>query len=136
MQNSYYHRCLRVSAVVFALLLVFESGLVHESTATLSVGTHQYLANAIGMSASVEPTELNQLTAELTVQKRALEAREAALREREIAVNLANDSSSNQRTTYVLASILFILIVLILLNYILDYRRDRGRSRVDTLQPV
>lgn len=135
MQNSYYHRFLRVAAVVFAVVLLFESGLVHESTARLSIGTHQYLANAIGMSASIEPTELNQMTAELTVQKRALEAREAALREREIAVDLGG-TTSNQKTTYVLASILFILIVLILLNYIMDFRRDRTRPRIDTLQPV
>lgn len=136
MQNSHYHRFLRVSAVVFALILLFESGLVHDSTARVSLGTHQYLANAIGMSAAVEPTELNQMTAELTVQKRALEAREAALREREIAVNLGNGSASNQRTTYLLASILFILIVLIILNYVMDFRRDRRRLQIDTLQPV
>lgn len=127
MRNTTYHRVLRVSSVVCATVLLFESGLVVTSTQKLSVNTHQYLANAIGMSASVEPTELNMMTAELTAQKLALNSREAALKEREIAVDLAG-SGSNQKAVYILASVLFILLVLILLNYALDYLRMREKS--------
>lgn len=125
-RNSTYHRVLRVAAVVCALVLLFESGLVHESTKRLALQTNLYLANAVGMSASVRPTELNMYTAELTKRERDLDAREAALSEREIAVGLSTDSAStNDTATYVLASILFILLVLILLNYTLDYLRAR-----------
>ena len=53
------------------------------------MNTHSYLANAIGVGASVQPTELNQYTAQLTERETALDAREAALREREIAVELS-----------------------------------------------
>lgn len=123
--HSLYHSILRVSVLVCAIALVFESGVVSESTAVLSQNTHSYLANAVGMSAGVAPTELNQYTAQLTQRERELSAREAALSEREIAVSLATapGTDGNQRATYILASILFILLVLILLNYTLDYLR-------------
>lgn len=124
-QHSIYHKVLRVSAVVCALMLLFESGLVHDSTRQLSVGTHQYLANAVGASASVEPTELNTLTAELTAQKLALQQREDAVRDREIEIGLAPGESQNQNMIYLLSGILFLLLVLIVLNYTLDYLRFR-----------
>lgn len=133
-QNSQYHRVLRVSAVVCAIVLVFESGLLSESTAVLSQNTHQYLASAIGINASVKPTELNQLTAAITQKERELAAREAALREREIAVGISSGEQAGVDTaTYILASILFILLILILLNYTLDYLRARENR---DLQPV
>jgi hypothetical protein len=109
---------------------LFESGVIHESTKLIALDTHQYLANAVGASASVNPTELNEITAALTAQKIALESREAALREREIQVNLTNGgSASNDTATYILASILFVLLVLILLNYTLDYLRMKDNRR-------
>lgn len=126
MRNSQYHRILRVTAVVFALILLFDSGVVSESTARLANGTQAYLATAIGVGASVQRTELNEYTAELTSRERELDARENALREREIEVTL-NDGGALQSdySTYILASILFILLLLILLNYTLDYLRIR-----------
>lgn len=126
MEHTNYHRFLRVAAVVFALILVFDSGIVSESTARLANGTQTYIATAIGVGASVQPNELNMLTAELTSRQRELDAREAALREREIAVNLNGvGPASGEYSTYILASILFILLILILLNYTLDYLRSK-----------
>jgi hypothetical protein len=130
-EHSGYHKFLRVSALVCALTLVFESGLISTSTVALSKNTHQYLANAIGMSASVEPTELNLYTAQLTQKERELEDREAALIEREILVGLSqSENPGNNTTTYILASILFILLILIILNYTLDYLRLKERLPV------
>lgn len=130
-QDSNYHKILRVSAVVCALTLVFESGLLNSATAQLSQNTHSYLASTIGMSASVQPTELNKMTAALTERDRDLSVREAALNEREIAIKLETSSGSNDdRAVYILASILFILLVLIVLNYTLDYLRARERLEV------
>lgn len=124
MQNTNYHRFLRVAAVVFALILVFDSGIISQSTARLANGTQAYIATAIGVGASVQPNELNILTAELTSRQRELDAREAALREREIAVDINGIGVANgEYSTYILASILFILLILILLNYTLDYLR-------------
>ena len=131
--HTVYHRILRISVLVCAIALVFESGIVSESTAVLSQNTHSYLANAVGMSAGVAPTELNQYTAALTQKERELEAREAALSEREIAVNLTTGSSSNERVTYILAAILFILLVLIVLNYLLDYLLSLQQQQLQTV---
>lgn len=133
MEQSNYHRALRIASLVFAIALVFESGIINSSTAHISKGTHVYLASVIGMSASVQPTELSQYTAELTAKETELAAREAALQEREIAVNLTSGSSKNDTATYTLASILFILLVLILLNYTLDYLRVREEREMQTV---
>jgi hypothetical protein len=74
----------------------------------------------IGINASVAPTELNTLTAQLT-------QREQELREREIAVQLKEESpsESTDMSTYILSILLFILLVLIVLNYALDYIRTK-----------
>lgn len=132
-QYSNYHKILRISAVVCAITLVFESGLLNESTVRLSQDTHSYLANAIGMSAGVQPTELNQYTAVLTQKERDLDAREALLREREISVRVETGVNNNDRAIYILSSILFILLVLIVLNYTLDYLRIREISNRKTV---
>jgi hypothetical protein len=105
-------------------VLLFESGLVSKSTVVLSQNTHQYLANAVGMTTTVEPTELNTLTAELTAQKRLLDQREMEIKEREIEIGL-KPGQSNDTAVYVLASIVFVLLVLIILNYVLDFLRVR-----------
>ncbi len=123
--DTMYHRVLRVASVVCALVLLFESGLISPVTKQLSVETHQYLANAVSVGASIEPTELNSLTSELTKQKLALQAREQQIAEREIEIGLTAGQSINQTSTYVLSGVLFILLVLIVLNYTLDYLRAR-----------
>ena len=130
-----YHRMLRVLAAVFALLLVFASGLINETTVVLTKQTTAYLANVVGATASVEPTELNRITAALTSKEQELNQREAVLREREIAVSIdgGGDYATGDTTTYLLAAILFILLVLILLNYALDYLRARELTPTQTV---
>ena len=88
MQDSSYHTLLRISALTLALVLLFDSGLLSPVSKQLSQNTQQYLANAVGVGASVEPTELNSLTLQLTQRNQELDAREAALSEREISVGL------------------------------------------------
>lgn len=132
-QNSNYHRVLRIASLVCAVVLLFESGLVYEGTKGLATETHLYVASVIGMSASVQPTELNQLTAELTRMQQELSEREQLLAEREISVGLRAAPAANDTTTYILASVLFILLVLIILNYTLDYLRLRERRDLKTV---
>lgn len=136
LQDSMYHRVLRVGAVVCALMLLFESGLVSDSTALMALNTRVYLANSVGASASVEPTELNMMTAELTAQKKRLDDREDSLNQREIDVNLNASGERSQTATYVLASILFLLLILIVLNYGLDFVRAREATKRLTTQTV
>lgn len=131
MEETVYHKVLRVFAVVFALLLLFESGIVDESTVAISRNAHMYVANSVGMSASVAPNELNQITAVLTEREKKLDEREAALAEREIAINLSTSGDANSdKAIFILSSILFILLVLILLNYTLDYLRAQEKVEV------
>lgn len=124
MQHSIYHSVLRIASLVVAVVLLFESGLLAPTTKLLADNARQYLANAVGINASVTPNELNQLTAELTAQKHDLDRREASLSEREIAVGLNSEGGSSVLSTFVLSLVLFILLVLILLNYTLDYLRQ------------
>lgn len=133
LQESYYHSWLRILAAVFALVLLFDSGVLFPSTQRLSQNTQFYLANSVGVSAGVEQTELSMLTAELTEQKQSLAEREAAVAEREIAIQKNSGAVSTAAvpvSTYILSTILFILLVLIVLNYGLDYVRYQ-RERVE-----
>lgn len=138
MKHGMYHVVLRVSALTLALILLFESGLISPTTKELSDGTREYLVAAIGMSAGVQPTEINTITAQLTAKETELKAREAALAEREIAVQLnTNNSENSQTSTFILSVILFILLVLIVLNYALDYlRRTTPKLQQTTYEKV
>ena len=124
---SIYHRVLRVSAVLLAVLLVFESGLLSPLTRDLAQNSHIYVANVIGVGAGVTPTDLNLVTAELTKQRTELEAREAQLTERELNVNLNQPAvaESSDISTYIVSVLLFIILVLLVLNYALDFSREK-----------
>mgnify|MGYP006286919631 CR=1 FL=1 len=126
LEHSRYHQLLRTLALTLALVLLFQSGLLSHTTARLSDNAQRYLANAVGVSVGVEPTELNQVTAALTKREQQLAAREEAVQQREIAVDLSSGGGiAADRTTYLLSAILFILLVLIVLNYVLDFVRAR-----------
>lgn len=130
-QSLLYRSVLRVSVVVTAFILVFQSGLIDERTAVVfSEATDSLYATVVGASASVRPTEINQITAELTRQQQMLAAREETLAAREIELGLAQGStqSNNETTTYVLAAILLIQLILLILNYVLDYLRSKELS--------
>jgi hypothetical protein len=125
-QALIYHQCLRSSALLLIALLIFDSGFISPLTKQLSNNTYNYVANVISVGAAVAPTELNILTAELTAQKKALEDREKNLKEREMAVGLGGETqSSKDISTYVLSVLLFIILVLLTLNYALDFSRER-----------
>jgi hypothetical protein len=128
LETSVYHSVLRISSVVMTLVLLFQSGLLSETTAQMATSTQVYMANSVGVFVGVAPTELNQMTAEITEQRLALDAREQALTEREIAVQLSAKSGGPYQltTTFVLSGIVFILLVLILMNYALDFMRARA----------
>jgi hypothetical protein len=129
-----YHSGLRIAVVVCTLLLVFDSGLVSNATAKLSDNTTSYLANAVGVSVGVAPNEFNQITAALTAREQDLNAREMAIAQREIEVQLqGGNATPTDTSTFILATILFILLVLIILNYTLDFVRQRERETVTRL---
>jgi len=120
-----YHKLLRISSVVLAVALVFQSGLLSNTTAIMATQTQSYLANSVGVFVGVQPTELNTITAGLTEQKLALDARENELRQREIAVGIDQGGATRDVTTFVMGLVLFIVVLLLVLNYALDYLRYR-----------
>ena len=130
MKHSLYHIVLRTGALTLALLLVFDSGLLSPITARISQNTQEYVAAAIGMYAAVEPSELNQYTAELTARDRVLTEREQDIAAREIAVDLAQSGETPDYSTYIISVLLFVILVLIVLNYALDYMRAREQLAI------
>jgi hypothetical protein len=126
LKHSVYHSILRVSLLVFALILVFDSGVISDKTKILSLSTQQYLANAVSVQVGVAPTEVNQLTARITELQTELDEKD-----RLIAVNLKDNSGlPMDKSTFILSIIVFILLVLIMLNYILDYMRMRSNYSI------
>lgn len=125
MTEGIYHRLLRVSLVVVALTLLFDSGFVTPLSKTLSENTYNYLAGSVvGVFAGVPENDVNIITAELTKRSGELDAREKALQEREIASRDFGVAPTDY-SVYILSVILFVLTVLIIANYILDWRRAR-----------
>jgi hypothetical protein len=128
-QSVLYRSLLRVSLVVTAAVLTFQAGLIDERTSELFSQTTHHLSAAVGMSVSVAPTEFNEITAELTKQQNLLAQREDQIAAREIDLGLnSGEPTAGQTTTYVLASILFVQLLLIILNYGLDYLRVREQK--------
>jgi hypothetical protein len=126
-QDTRYHSVLRILGLTTALVLLFDSGALLPATTQLSDNAQQYVATVVGVSASVEETELSNITAALTEKEISLNAREAVLAEREIALrtNTAAPAGSGDISTYLLSIILFIMLALIILNYGLDFARYR-----------
>jgi hypothetical protein len=110
--------------VVFAVVLLFDGGFVAPFTKNLSDNTILYIASVgTSVSARIEPTELNMYTAELTQKEKDLNAREAALNAREITARDFSVSGSADYSIYILSIILFILTLLIVVNYAMDWAR-------------
>ena len=128
-RNSLYHKTLRVMLVVTAVVLTFDSGVLTPITKQISSETQVYVATVIGVGAAVEPTELNTLTAELTRQRTELTERENEITAREIAVGLrtadGTTAKDNTISTYLISTLLFIILILIVLNYVMDFMRER-----------
>ncbi len=86
--------------------------------------TQSYLANAVGVYVGVPANDVNTLTSRITELELALDAKE-----REINVGLtAGSSVPSSVSTFILSGILFILLVLIVLNYALDFTRQRREA--------
>lgn len=126
MMVNRYRSFLRVSLLVTAVAVLFDGGFIVPITKQLSDNTWQYLGAArTSIMASVPENEINTLTAQITARERELDAREAALREREISGRSFGEGTGTDYSTYILSAILFILTVLIVLNYAMDWTRVR-----------
>ena len=125
-QHSFYHSLLRVLVLTFTLILIFDSGLLFGETKGMSLLAQQHIANVVGVKVGVAPTEVNQLTARITELETELEAKD-----RLIAVNVKDNSYNYDKSTLILSVIVFILLILILVNYALDFIRMRKMVLID-----
>ncbi len=126
MQHTSYHSLLRISSLTLAMVLVFQSGVVSPLTRQLANSTTEYLVAAVGATARVDPTVVNTLTAQVTELEQQLAAREGSNVERTIDAQVSGGANTDgDRTTFILSIILFILLTLIIINYVLDFLRSR-----------
>jgi hypothetical protein len=125
LDHSIYHKVLRVSATILAAVLLFQSGFFTPLTAQLSSRTGQYLASAVGVSVGVPGNDTNRLTTRIAELEAQVGAADIQLRERSLETGLSAGFGGSATTTYLLSAILFIMLVLIVLNYALDFYRAR-----------
>ena len=128
MKASNYHRLLRISLLVSAIALVFESGLINQSTSYIAKGTHVYLANVINSPSQTVETKNNLYAIESSNEDKQSAALQEAAKEREVGPQASTEIIYNNRATYTLSIVVFMLLVLIILNYALDYIRSRRRE--------
>ena len=124
--STMYHSVLRVAGLVVACVLMVDGGLLSSVTADMSARAGYFVANSVGVSVGVAPNEINQLTSALSEYEQQLQARESQIREREIEIGLSSgEAAGPDRSTFIIAALLFIILVLIILNYVLDFIRAR-----------
>lgn len=133
LEHSPYHKTLRVMALVVMVVMLFQGGLVSKSTTELASITGEYLTAAVGVSVGVPQNELNTLTTRIAELETQVGYKDAQLRERELEIGLSSRDNSSYSVTIILASIQFILLLLIVVNYTLDYfRAQKVRGGVAT----
>ncbi len=123
MEGHLYRSVLRVSMLVTTSLLVFDSGILFPLTKQISSDTQRYVAEVVSVGARIDQNEVNTLSEELRKRDEELDQREANLRT--IEARTFGDGSTPDYSTYILSFLLFVLTVLVLFNYILDWRRAR-----------
>ncbi len=134
MQVSRYHKFLRVSLLVTACALVFDSGAFFPVTREFSNTTVSYIAS-VGSQvlANVPQNEINVLSGQIAEQQRVLDLREAELNEREIASRSFITKTESDYSTYIISTILFIITVLLVLNYAMDWARVRKTAYEESM---
>jgi hypothetical protein len=78
----------------------------------------------VGISVGVSPNEFTKLAQEVTQKQAEIEAREIAVAEREKALERREETSGIFSLELYVTVIAFILLILVLLNFYLDWRRD------------
>jgi tetrahydromethanopterin S-methyltransferase subunit G len=87
-------------------------------------GMIRQLGAVVGMYAGVEPNQYNLLAQQLDERSRELDAREAELAQQEV---LIKETVGQERTSIVYATAIgFLLLLLVLLNFYLDWKRNRS----------
>lgn len=111
--DSWYHSSLRVFSLLLALALVFESGILNVATQSISHTAGQQFATLIQATSDGALYEDSVMSVTLSE-------------------DLTSDSKSSSlgEITFLIATTLFIILLLLVLNYILVYLRYREHGRL------
>jgi hypothetical protein len=113
--------------VVWAFSVTFLTG--QTSFAQRDSGAAGYLANVIGVSASVPPNPENTVAAQLAQKEKELNARDQALSAREQAILSELDAQAKAREEKVYVYLFLITVLLfglLAVNFYLDHKRRAG----------
>ena len=108
---------------IFLFAATFGGAFFTQATAG-GVALLSSLGAQVGVSVGVEPTEWSQVAQEVEEKQKELEARELAIVEKEQELAL-DGALSSRYLEYYITAMAFILLLLVLLNFYLDYRRGR-----------
>jgi len=103
--DGWYHSALRVLVVCFAAILVFESGVLSPATKTIAHLAGEQMASVIRVSTDVTPYSIQQVQTERTQTSTVPEP--------------------ISKSTFLLSTLLFVLLLLLVLNYVLVHLRTK-----------
>lgn len=92
--------------------------------------TNWQLGNVVGVGGKVEENKYNKLAQELEEYKQELDLREEALRNEEILITDTRETNTDVAVVF-MATIGGLLLILILLNFYMDWKRGK---RIDNAQ--
>lgn len=103
--SGLYHSVLRAALLVTTFILVFVSGILDSSTQTLTLLTQNQLANVIEITST--------------------QGVDTQYRNQPIITTINSEAQVLNKNTFFMATVLFILLLLTILNYVLYYLRHR-----------
>jgi CHASE3 domain sensor protein len=111
---------------VIALTMFFNTHLLENQTPTAAF--LKQLGNVIGVSAGVPSNEINTLASDLRQWENELDAREQDLAAQEVLLRERAEGDTNTSVVYITV-IGALLLVLVVMNFVLDWRRAEKLSK-------
>lgn len=121
---------LRGSFCVVFLLTIFRIVTISGSSFP-TIPSLSQVGNAVGVTVSIEPNQYNSLNEQLKNKEEALKERESTLKENE-SIILARSEKQDKILQYLLI-ISTVLLFLIFLNFIFDWRRGQRMHYTNSL---
>jgi cell shape-determining protein MreC len=113
------------SYIILMVVFVF-SGFLYAASKGSGNGVFQQLGSVVGMYASIEPNEYNELAQELKEYEQDLQKREAVIAQKEVLLRNEAEQKDEQNTAIIYTTAIGVLLLLLILyNYYLDWRRKR-----------
>jgi hypothetical protein len=122
---------LRIVFLVFIICGFF--GVVGINPVNLSEFLGAKFGQAIGMSVSVPENPFNKIALQLQEKENSLNQREIELNKRADELSAGKSDSQNPLITYLMLGI-FVLFILVLANYYLDFKRRKTEKNYSSVK--